>query len=236
MSRPVLRSGSIGVEVMELQEQLKALGYTKNIISNGVVIDSIFGTGTERAVRAVQARGGLAPDGVVGPDTYRLLDAQQEEGAAPLPVPRFAFMTPENYPVTSPQGWRQLGGVDQYHGGVDFGMPQGTPLYSPFNGQVVALDHNHAIAGGIVVVRDYDSQWGYTYCHLSDIGVSLGDRISARQYIGKSGGTPGTHGAGYSTGAHLHVSIQSRGISIDPSRIMRLPLGAQGVAPPDRLT
>ena len=235
-SRPVLRPGSVSEAVESLQSDLQSLGYVSNMISKGVEKDGVFGTATERALRAFQARANLAPDGICGPETWAALDRAEMDQHLPLAAPDWAFVTPEDYPVTSKQGWRKMGGVDQYHGGVDFGMPQGTPLYAPCNGSVVALDHNHTIAGGIIVVRDYATQWGFTVCHLSDIRVELGDVVSKRQLFGLSGGTPGTHGAGYSTGAHLHISVQRRGLSIDPSGILRLPVGARGILPPDRLT
>ena len=66
-SRPTLRRGATGPLVKELQGKI------------GLNPDGIFGPGTEAAVRAFQARHATTPptvpDGIVGPKTWRLLDA-----------------------------------------------------------------------------------------------------------------------------------------------------------------
>ncbi|GIW72214.1 MAG: hypothetical protein KatS3mg102_1756 [Planctomycetota bacterium] len=63
----LLRHGARGPEVRALQRALVALGAA-------LVADGIFGHQTLAAVRAFQARSGLAPDGLVGPLTVRALD------------------------------------------------------------------------------------------------------------------------------------------------------------------
>ena len=63
----VLRQGSSGGEVKELQRRLKEWGYY-----NGAV-DGIYGKGTVEAVKAFQKKNGLTADGVAGIETYRAL-------------------------------------------------------------------------------------------------------------------------------------------------------------------
>ncbi|MBR2341368.1 MAG: spore cortex-lytic enzyme [Clostridia bacterium] len=63
----VLRQGSNGGEVKEVQRRLKNWGYY-----NGSV-DGIFGAGTKKAVIAFQKKNGLKADGVVGASTYKAL-------------------------------------------------------------------------------------------------------------------------------------------------------------------
>ncbi|MGI6648606.1 MAG: L,D-transpeptidase family protein [Bacillota bacterium] len=63
----ILRVGSQGGDVREVQQRLKILGYYQGDI------DGVFGPITEQAVRAFQRDQGLEPDGVVGPDTYNAL-------------------------------------------------------------------------------------------------------------------------------------------------------------------
>ena len=69
MSLPtaVLKSGSKGNEVKEVQRKLKLWGYY-----NGAV-DGVFGAGTKSAVIAFQKKNGLKADGVVGKATYKAL-------------------------------------------------------------------------------------------------------------------------------------------------------------------
>ena len=63
----VLRQGSTGSEVKEMQRKLKLWGYY-----NGTV-DGVFGPGTKKAVVAFQKKNGLTADGVVGQATYKAL-------------------------------------------------------------------------------------------------------------------------------------------------------------------
>ncbi|MGN0487079.1 MAG: spore cortex-lytic enzyme [Acutalibacteraceae bacterium] len=61
------RLGSRGEEVRQVQKKLKELGYY-----NGAV-DGIFGSGTQKAVRAFQKNCGLTVDGIAGPKTLQYL-------------------------------------------------------------------------------------------------------------------------------------------------------------------
>lgn len=63
----ILRQGSSGGEVKEVQRRLKQWGYY-----NGTV-DGVFGAGTKKAVIAFQKKNGLTADGVVGKSTYKAL-------------------------------------------------------------------------------------------------------------------------------------------------------------------
>lgn len=63
----VLKKGSRGSAVQELQRKLTALGY------NTKGIDGVFGSNTEKAVRQFQKARGLVVDGIVGPATKKAL-------------------------------------------------------------------------------------------------------------------------------------------------------------------
>lgn len=64
---PVLRTGSAGQEVKDLQSRLYTLGYYSGDI------DGQFGTGTRDAVSAFQRANGLDADGIAGSETKSLL-------------------------------------------------------------------------------------------------------------------------------------------------------------------
>src|SRR5947209_19759466 len=72
MAEPVLREGSSGDAVRQLQEALKELGHDPG------AVDGQFGAHTEAAVRAYQQERGIAVDGVVGPITWRHIDDAAE--------------------------------------------------------------------------------------------------------------------------------------------------------------
>ncbi len=63
----VLKQGSKGGEVKEVQRRLKQWGYYSG------EADGIFGAGTKRAVIAFQKKNGLTADGIVGASTFRAL-------------------------------------------------------------------------------------------------------------------------------------------------------------------
>lgn len=63
----VLRQGSQGGEVKEVQRRLKQWGYYTG------AVDGIFGSGTKKAVISFQKKNGLTADGVVGKATYAAL-------------------------------------------------------------------------------------------------------------------------------------------------------------------
>ncbi|MFQ9873046.1 MAG: spore cortex-lytic enzyme [Oscillospiraceae bacterium] len=67
-SLPALsKMGSRGDEVIQIQKKLKEYGvYSGNI-------DGIYGTQTEKGVRAVQRYNGLTVDGIAGPQTLRVM-------------------------------------------------------------------------------------------------------------------------------------------------------------------
>lgn len=64
---PVLRLGSKGEAVADLQRHLARLGYS-------LQADGLFGPATREAVRRFQKDKGLAADGIVGPQTRATLD------------------------------------------------------------------------------------------------------------------------------------------------------------------
>lgn len=61
------RLGSRGEEVRQVQKKLKELGYYSG------AVDGIFGSGTQKAVRAFQKNCGLTVDGIAGPKTLQYL-------------------------------------------------------------------------------------------------------------------------------------------------------------------
>ena len=75
-SEPVLRVGSIGLPVRRLQSRMTAVGFD----TGGV--DGRFSLKTESAVKQLQEQSRLTADGVVGPGTWAVVDALENEGGA----------------------------------------------------------------------------------------------------------------------------------------------------------
>ncbi len=98
-AEPVLRVGSTGDEVTELQTRLKELGYYSGDV------DGQYGNGTKEAVRLFQQQNGLDADGLFGGDTRSALfaeDAQAYVAPTDTPAPEdTATIAPEDGTVVS---------------------------------------------------------------------------------------------------------------------------------------
>ena len=112
--------------------------------------------------------------------------------------------------ITSPFGYREspTAGASTYHQGVDLDTGTGWPVVAAKAGTVSIAGWGKA-AGNYVQINHHD---GFTsiYMHLSSIGVSAGQHVSAGQYIGATGST------GVSTGDHLHFGIALNGVYVNP--------------------
>lgn len=75
-SEPVLRRGSRGLPVRRLQSRMTAVGFKLG------GVDGRFGPKTEAAVRTLQQQAGLVVDGIVGPKTWDVVNALENEGPA----------------------------------------------------------------------------------------------------------------------------------------------------------
>lgn len=111
-TRRTLRKGSSGADVEYLQKLLKAEGYEIGKSGpDGDGIDGIFGGETLSAVRAYQSDHNLTPDGIVGKQTWAVLemdgpnegDAEGEEQAPDAPEE-----SPDKIPLTTEERLARL--------------------------------------------------------------------------------------------------------------------------------
>lgn len=117
------------------------------------------------------------------------------------------------------------------HSGVDFGIVQGTPLYSLADGEVVRSREAGSYGNFVKIKHDLDGQVFFSlYAHMSELGVSEGDFVGGGQPIGLSGGAEGSFGAGTSNGPHLHFEIQdSTGQHVNPMEYLRGAIQGSGI-------
>lgn len=80
----VLREGSQGIEVRNLQYLLDVIGYFTNVIPL-IRVDGYFGPQTRHAVAAFQQNYGLEPDGVVGRQTWETIYSVYRDLVGSLP-------------------------------------------------------------------------------------------------------------------------------------------------------
>ncbi|WP_431962564.1 M23 family metallopeptidase [Actinacidiphila sp. bgisy160] len=103
-----------------------------------------------------------------------------------------------------------------HHTGVDFHASVGTPVHAVGAGTVVEAGWGGSY-GNNIVIRHADGMYTQ-YGHLSSLGVSVGQTVSAGQQIGLSGAT------GNVTGPHLHFEARtapSYGADVDPLAYLR---------------
>ncbi len=92
----LFRMGSIGPEVIQLQERLKALGYYQGDL------DGQYGRATQEAISRFQTQNGLEADGMAGALTLaRLYDAQAKP-AGPAPQASPSGSPQQGEPVYNP--------------------------------------------------------------------------------------------------------------------------------------
>ena len=89
------------------------------------------------------------------------------------------------------------------HGGLDFGMPIGTPIYASDGGTVTRASY---FAGyGLCVEVTHNNGTFTRYGHCSAVKCKVGDKVAQGQKIALVGNT------GNSTGPHLHFEIHPHG-------------------------
>ncbi len=113
--------------------------------------------------------------------------------------------------VTSSFGMREhpILGFTRMHAGIDFGAPQGTPVFAAGDGVVERADW----AGGYGRWLQIKHANGYEtgYGHLSRWAVKAGQHVHQGQVVAYVGST------GLSTGPHLHYEIMVGGKKVNPS-------------------
>jgi peptidoglycan hydrolase-like protein with peptidoglycan-binding domain len=73
-SEPVLKMGSTGLPVRRAQKRMSLVGYDVG------GVDGRYGAFTKGAVKKLQQQRGLAVDGIVGPQTWSIIDSLENEG------------------------------------------------------------------------------------------------------------------------------------------------------------
>lgn len=102
--------------------------------------------------------------------------------------------------VTSPFGNRTLRGEPDFHPGVDFRAPEGTPLYAPCAG--IAHTYPNAGGAGNMVSIEGPGGWTVNMDHLSQFAFDGPVEVDAGDLVGWSGST------GNVTGPHLHMELR----------------------------
>jgi len=97
----------------------------------------------------------------------------------------------------------------RFHEGVDINVPIGTAVRSAAAGKVIKACNEKN--GGNTIIIDNGNGVQTAYCHLSEINVKVGEKVTEDKIIGKSGNT-----GERCTGPHLHFAVYLKGVAVDP--------------------
>ena len=126
-----------------------------------------------------------------------------------------------NYSGPVPQGargtgaftWPVLGTLTQGywwgHRAIDIGAPTGSAVLAADGGYIAFVGWTD-IGYGYLIIIDHANGYSSYYAHLSQMYVTLGQRVERAQVVGAVGNT------GNSTGPHLHLEIRYNGDQQNP--------------------
>lgn len=102
------------------------------------------------------------------------------------------------------------------HSGIDIRAAQGSTLYAAADGYVARVKFDGSRDYAYIMIIHADNL-ATVYGHISAVSVAVDDYVVRGQVIGKTGGMPGTAGAGsFSTGPHLHFEVRKNGLPVNP--------------------
>lgn len=138
------------------------------------------------------------------------------------------FFAPVNYlriaSLYQPRRRHPVTGRIQPHMGMDFELPEGSPVLAPAKGTVIRMGKNRAAGVYLVLLHPNGVETAYNHLRRWTPGLKEGSRVHSGQVIAEIGNT------GYSTRPHLHFAVRKKGRWVDPSDWIRhFPATAQRV-------
>jgi len=113
---------------------------------------------------------------------------------------------PDALPISEPIVISQT--FSSEHPGIDFAAGKGSKVWSSAAGKIEVARYDEYL-GNMVIIEHFNGYYTY-YAHLEELYVKPGDFVEKLELIGIVGST------GFSTGPHLHYSIQKNKKYIDP--------------------
>ncbi len=128
------------------------------------------------------------------------------------------FIYPVKGRLSSKFGWRKIRfpgsrrSVWQFHKGIDFAAPKGTPIVAAASGRVLTAGWQGLLGNAVIIVHGWKDGKQYVtfYGHCDEVLVSEGDFVNQGEVIATVGCT------GRCTGNHLHFTLHINGEAVDP--------------------
>lgn len=107
--------------------------------------------------------------------------------------------------------WHPILKIYRAHHGVDYAAPEGTPVHSIGDGEIIAKGYQRSGGGNYIKVR-HNSTYTTQYAHLRRFakGMKVGLQVKQGQTIGYVGHT------GLATGPHLDFRVYKLGTAVNP--------------------
>jgi len=121
---------------------------------------------------------------------------------------------------TSPFGWRvhPLLHIKEFHSGVDWAAPIGTPIFAAGNGTIEEIGPKGGYGKYVRILHPDGYETAYGHMTAFARGLEVGSHVRQGQVIGFVGST------GMSTGSHVHFEIHINGRFVNPMTV-KLPRG-----------
>jgi len=131
------------------------------------------------------------------------------------------FIKPLDGPITGVYGSQRIynGIPGNPHYGVDYAAPTGTLVLAPASGKIT-LAHPDLFYSGGTIIMEHGFGLTSSFLHLSEILVSVGERVEQGTVIAKVGAT------GRATGPHLDWRMNWLNVRVDPELVMQALPGA----------
>jgi len=115
-------------------------------------------------------------------------------------------------------------GGEEFHEGIDFAAPQGTPIHAVAAGIVTWAGPRGGF--GNMVQIDHGNGYATRYGHAYKVLVHVGETVQRGDVIGLVGNT------GRSTGPHVHFEVLKDGHEVNPARFVALRAGSTAFSGP----
>jgi len=146
-------------------------------------------------------------------------DGVKPQEAPTAPRPTYYAQVPGAGTGTGQFAWPTSGHISQgyswYHKAVDIANKDAPDILAADGGTVILAGWVPPMAYGNHVIIDHGNGFVTLYAHMSQIYVSVGQKVARGQAIGKMGST------GRSTGTHLHFEIRQNGVAQNPLNYLK---------------